>query len=87
MNFEDLTPEQQKAAESIDTAQEALSFIESEGIELTDEELEQVSGGWSKLKRKKGRTKATCPKCGAHLTLKPDEKVCPFCGVSLEEAL
>ena len=45
MKFEDLPPEQQERAKALKTPEEAMAFIKEEGIELTDEELEQVAGG------------------------------------------
>ncbi|MBQ9007325.1 MAG: hypothetical protein IJ092_13295 [Atopobiaceae bacterium] len=46
MNYEDLTPEQQEKAKAIETPEEVLAFAKEEGIELTDEQLEDVAGGW-----------------------------------------
>ena len=45
MEFKDLTPEQQEKARACKTAEELLALAKAEGYELTDEELEAVSGG------------------------------------------
>ena len=47
MNFEDLTPGQQAKAKACKTPEEILALAKEAGYELTDEELEAVSGGWS----------------------------------------
>ena len=46
MNFEDLTTEQKEKAIACKTPEEVLVLAKQEGIELTDEQLEAVSGGW-----------------------------------------
>ena len=81
--MERLTPEQQAKAESIETAQEALAFAQEEGIELTDDELEQISGGWNKLPKKGARKTLNCPSCGAHISVAPDATECPGCGAAI----
>ena len=48
MNFEDLTPEQKEKARACKTPEEILALAKAEGYELSDEELEGVSGGWGK---------------------------------------
>ena len=47
--FENLTPEQQEKAKSCKTPEDVLALAKEEGYELTNEELEHVSGGldWS----------------------------------------
>jgi len=57
MRLEDLTAEQrtQIAGKS---PEEILALVEKEGLELTDQELEQVAGGW-------GESGTKCPKCGS----------------------
>lgn len=45
MTFNDLTPEQQEKARACKTAEDILALAKSEGYELSDEELESVSGG------------------------------------------
>ena len=57
MNFEDLTPEQQEKARACKTPEEMLALAKAEGYELSDEDLEMVSGGWNNT--------PTCPQCGS----------------------
>lgn len=45
MNFEDLTSEQMEKAKACKTPDELASLAEEEGIELSDEQLEAMSGG------------------------------------------
>ena len=45
MNFEDLTPEQQERARNAKTPEEILALAQEKGYELSDEELESISGG------------------------------------------
>ena len=45
MNFEELTPEQQEKARACTTPEELLALAKEEGIELSDTDLETVSGG------------------------------------------
>lgn len=47
MRFDDLTEEQKAKARSADSADELFALAELEGVELTDEQLESVAGGWS----------------------------------------
>ena len=45
MDFADLTPEQQEKARVCKTTEEMLALAKEEGFELSDEDLEAVSGG------------------------------------------
>ena len=45
MEFKDLTPEQQAKARACKTPEEMLALAKAEGYELSDTELEAVSGG------------------------------------------
>ena len=45
MEFKDLTPEQQAKARACKMPEELLALAKAEGYELSDEELEGVSGG------------------------------------------
>ena len=51
MNLEDLTPEQMEKAKACKSAEELVALAKSEGIALSDEQLESISGGadWKKL--------------------------------------
>ena len=55
MNNENLTAEFREKARG-KTAEELVELAQDEGVELTDEQLEAVSGGWN------GRN---CPNCGS----------------------
>ena len=43
--YDSLTDEQKEKAKACKTADEFKEFAEKEGIELTDEELDQIAGG------------------------------------------
>ena len=45
MDFEDLTEEQKAKAQACKTPEEILALAKEEGYELSDEDLEVVSGG------------------------------------------
>ena len=45
MNVEDLTPEQMERAKACKSVEELFALVEEMGIELSDEELEGLSGG------------------------------------------
>ena len=51
MNFSDLTPEQQEKARACKTPEDILALAKEEGFELSDEDLEAVSGGnaWDEI--------------------------------------
>ena len=46
MNYEDLTDEQKAKVQACKTPEEMLALAREEGYELSDEDLEAVSGGW-----------------------------------------
>ena len=54
-----LTNEQFEKLSTFDSSQEAMEYLENEGVELSPEDLEGITGGngWG--------TSPTCPKCGA----------------------
>jgi len=53
MNFEDMTTEQKEKAMACKTPEELIELAKTEGYELTDEQLDSISGGgW------------TSPSCG-----------------------
>ena len=45
MNIEDLTPEQMEKAKACKTPEEIIALAKEEGYELSDEQLEGLSGG------------------------------------------
>ena len=45
MRFDQMTPELREKAQKCETAEERMAFVEESGIELTDEQLEAISGG------------------------------------------
>ncbi len=45
MDFKDLTPEQMEKAKACTTVDELVALAKNEGVELTDEQLEAISGG------------------------------------------
>ena len=45
MNFEDMTPDQQAKAKACTSFEEMVSLAREEGVELTDEQLDDISGG------------------------------------------
>ena len=45
MNYHDLTPEQMERARACKTPEDILALAKEEGYELSEDELEAVSGG------------------------------------------
>ncbi len=45
MKFEDLTPEQQERAKECKTSEEILALAKEIGYELSEEEIDAISGG------------------------------------------
>ena len=82
-----LTEEQIAKVRTCGSAEELLAIAKEEGIELTDEQLEVVSGGCTQdISGNKGLYD-TCPKCGTyrwHQWLKKSGDFqyleCPSCG-------
>ena len=66
MGLNDLTDEQKARARECPTTEEMLALAREEGYELSDEELEAVSGGWS------------CSKCHDSSLYSPEEHI-PKC--------
>ena len=46
MNFDDLPPDQQAKARACKPPEDLLEMAQEEGYELSDEELNAISGGW-----------------------------------------
>ena len=47
MDYRDLTPEQMEKAKACTTSAELIALAQSEGVELTDDQLDTVAGGGS----------------------------------------
>lgn len=45
MKFEELSPEQQEKVKSCKTPEEILALAKKEGYDISDKELESISGG------------------------------------------
>jgi len=45
MDFENLTPEQIEKAKACKTVEELFALAKAEGVELSEEQLESLSGG------------------------------------------
>ncbi|MBQ9043627.1 MAG: hypothetical protein IJ111_12540 [Eggerthellaceae bacterium] len=45
MGFDDLTEEQKAKARACKTPEDLVSLAKEEGVELTDDQLEEVAGG------------------------------------------
>lgn len=78
MNLDNITPEQAEKARNL-SSEELAKFVEEEGIELTDEQMDIVSGGgW-----KKTNTDIQCPACKKWISFDSSNGVpprCPYCG-------
>lgn len=46
MKLEDLSPELREKAKACQTAEELFALAKEEGVELSEEDLESISGGW-----------------------------------------
>ena len=46
MKFEDLTSEQKEKVQACKTREELRALAKTEGFELSDKDLEEISGGW-----------------------------------------
>lgn len=58
MKLDDLSPEMQKKVEACETAEELMKLAETEGVELSEEDLDAISGGVRYRKRKPRRKTA-----------------------------
>ena len=74
MKVEDLTPEQIEKAKACRSPEEIVAVFREEGIELSDAQLEKVSGG--------GWLGHQCPRCGSYDVdlLANGGMVCDKCG-------
>ena len=78
--FIGLTEEQIAKVKACKNQEEVLALAKQEGIELTDEQLEAVSGG-NCLVQEVGDTRKTCPECGSKnvITLGGQYLLCNDC--------
>ena len=60
MDNGNITPEFREKAQG-KTGEEILALAQEEGVELTEEQLEAISGGW---------TGSNCPNCGSDDVIK-----------------
>ena len=84
MDLNNLTPEQIEKAKACKSADELMALAKAEGVELTDEQLDQISGGsvWDEATY----TELKCPSCGKKITwmgVSDRPVMCPYCGVRL----
>ena len=65
MAIEKLTEEQKEKLRGASSTDEVIALAQEEGIELTDDQLEQISGGatWSD----EAERYADCPYCGRRI--------------------
>ena len=92
MNVKALTQEQWEKLQQCKTPEDILALAQAEGVELTDDQLQQVTGGsdgyvvggdiWG------GGPQYVdwCPQCGQkYWLMDPDDPVdwCPHCGAKL----
>ena len=77
MSFENLTPEQQEKARACKTVDELVSYAKSEGIELEENNLNDISAGGDSGYDPNIR----CPKCGyvGDVTRNGDDCECQRC--------
>ena len=72
MDFSDLSAEQKDKVGNCHTPEEVLALAKEEGYELSDAELDQISGGaWMYWE---------CPRCGGRMGLDHMEARCIDCG-------
>ena len=62
MNVNDLSPEQMERAKACKTAEELVALAQSEGLELSDEQLEAISGGEDEWYSLCDDNEGNCPK-------------------------
>jgi len=46
MEFDELTAEQKERVKACKTTEELLALAKEDGVELTDEQIEGITGGW-----------------------------------------
>ena len=85
MRLEDLTPELQEKAAACETPEEIIALAREEGYELTEDELDQVSGGASWNGGSEGPRESVpqqgdfCTACGSYIMYRPDVAGTYYC--------
>ena len=84
MNFEDLKdPGFQEKLKAAKTPAELVALAKEEGIELSDDQLDQIAGGSWGSSGSNEKYPTTCSACGHKLSWpksEPDPTECPNCG-------
>ena len=82
MEFNDLTPEQKKKLDACKSPEEVLALAKEEGVELTEEQLDQITGGgnWYDFAMGKRTTCTNCNRVVEWSATEPNPICCPFCG-------
>ena len=76
VEFADLTEDQKARVKACKTTDELVALAKEEGIEITDEQLEAVSGGmWGDCDNHTCTCYDDCPDDGCHAV-----KICPDLG-------
>lgn len=85
MDSKNLAPEQQGEVVVHKTVSELLELIEAEGVELTDEQLEKLSGGWDIGSTTVYYTQkcANCKNVNKWYEDQVEPQYCQFCGAKL----
>jgi len=65
MNFDELTPEQQERIQACTTPEEVFALAREQGHELTEEEIDAISGGDNAWGNKPKNVPTACPNCGS----------------------
>ena len=77
MELKDVSPEQRERINACDSPEAIMALAKEEGYELSESEVDQISGGaWSEYG-------VTCPECKKVIKLSSNESqdvTCPSCG-------
>lgn len=77
MELKDVSPEQREKINACNSPEAIMALAKEEGYELSESELDQISGGaWSTYG-------VTCPECKKVIKLSSNESqdvTCPSCG-------
>ena len=83
MDTSNMTPEQIEKLKACETPEEVQAMIKSEGIRLTPEQLQAMSGGWDGTSTARSQR---CPSCSAiNWTSSSYRRTnCEMCGAELD---